>query len=716
MIYFITNRPHYFNDDPRVIISEDFSLVTSYLDSVKSFAIDEEFNGLNPITAIPLLTQVGGIKDQFVIDNISFPDQSWLSPYRWKEMVGHNIKIDLSVAAVNGFDLRPHEMNIWDTMICEQRLGMDSKRGNDLASTYERRCGRQLSKVGREKFIGMSRNSFFDIDDIMYAAYDVEVLPEIKMVQERYIKQWKLELLLKGIEFPLVPILAKMELEGLNINEEAWLTILNDNKKLLFQKELELDDLLRAIGFSTPIRRKEEVVQIDIFGNETAKMNKMVNNINYASSAQIQGVFKKLGQPVPREMKKKVNAKTKVKTYADTDTLQEGAVLTYMIENPRSIMIPFLEKYIEYKGVEKEISSFGQKFLKSSILTKGGTRQIGYKCDRTGKVHTIYKQCMTKTGRLTSGESKIGFFNSQQIPALKKYRTAFTLSEWEIAHDWWITTADLSGAETIIMCAFAKDKQLYKWAIEEDDLHSPMATLCWKAIYNYRKAKADESWATGTCTQIDKSIFNVKDSLNKVHVLTSDLKIIKDEKDPNYQMRTDFKSVTFGVIYGAEAATIAKVLNIAKHEAQIVINTIRLAIPDTFEMVIGAAEEALNNQCVLLNTRTNSRKWFTETFKGRNNMDSKEVSTVSSEARNVKIQGTQADMVKEAMVEVYRFYEFLGIEHCPLLQVHDELVWKHQGKDNGKWLPLIMGQVASRYLEGFTQMKADAKTLHTWIK
>lgn len=716
MIYFITKRPHFFNNDPRVKITDDFSLVTKYLDSVKSFAYDEEFNGLNAMLAIQLLTQLGDVHNQYVIDNISFPDRSWLSPYRDREWVGQNLQIDIAMATVNGFELKPAEMKVWDTMIFEQRVGLDSGRGNDLESIYARRCGKPLVKTTRERFTEMDKNSIFELQDILYAAMDIQVLPEIRLVQERYLKQWNLEFLMHNIEFPLVPILVEMCLEGINIDEEKWTKILNDNKKLLMEKELELDEEVRKLGLKEPHRRKEEVVQLGMFGEDTTKMNKAVNNINYASSAQVQKIFAKVGETVPRESKKVVNKDTKHKTYADKDTLQEGAVLTYMIEHPNSRMIPFLEKYLEYKEVEKEISSFGLKFLNSATRTKTNIRQLGYKRDLTKRVHTIYRQCFTKTGRFSSGDAKNGFFNSQQIPAIAKYREAFTLSPQEIADDWWLTTSDLRGAETVIMCAFAKDPQLYKWAIEEDDLHSPMSTLCWQAVYQFRKNKAANSWATGAMAQVDASIYKVKDSKGKYHTLSADFRITKDSDDAHKQMRTDFKAVTFGVVYGAEAKTIAKVLNISRVEAQIIINTIREAIPDTFKMVLQAADDALRDACVVHNTRTNSRKWFMTAFKGLENMDGSEISNVSSEARNTRIQGTQADMVKEAMVEVYKYFNKNNIPHCPVFQVHDELVWKHKGKEHGEMIPMIMGEVATRYLEGFTTMKADAKTLHTWTK
>lgn len=715
MIYFITNRTHEVSH-PNICVTKDFGLVHNYLNSVDSFAFDEEFNGLNAILATPLLTQVGDENVQFVIDNIAFPNQSWLTPYRKKEMIGHNIKIDLSVATVNGFELHPTQMKIWDTMVCEQRLGLDSHRLNNLHDVAARRLNIELPKDDRERFTYLDKNATFITNDILYAAKDVEVLPQIKKIQEQYVANWNITFLMKEIEFPLIPILAKAELEGININTKKWFEIMEDNKKLLFEKELELDDELRKIGFSFPIRRKEEVIQIGLFGENSSSTNLAKKHINYSSSTQIKTVFSKVGEKVPVESKKSVDKDTKNKSYDDKETLGEGAILTYIIENPKSKLIPFLNKLIEYKEVAKELSSYADKYLKPTVKNKSGKVNLGYYRTQTGKVHTIYRQCFTKTGRLASGEAKWGYFNSQNIPAIKKYRTAFTLSDWEIANDWWLTTADLSGAETVIMCAFAKDPQLYKWAIEEDDLHSPMGTLCWQAVYRYRKSKIDNSWATGSVAQVDKSAYNVKDSKGKIHILTADFKLSKADDSPHKQMRTDFKAVTFGVVYGAESSTIAKVLNISKTEAQIIINTIKNAIPDTFAMVLKAADEAINTQRLVHNTRTNSIKHFTQTWKGVSNMSSDEISSVRSEARNSRIQGTQADMVKEAMVAVYRKFEELNIPHCPIFQVHDELVWKHKGKDNGKWIPLIMGEVATKYLEGFTEMKADSKTKHTWTK
>ena len=145
MIYFVTDRPHQFNDS-RITVTKDFGIIHNYLNSVNSFAFDTEFNNLNAFLATPLLAQIGNKENQYVIDCISFPSFSWLNPYRSKHIVGHNLKIDLAIASLNGFELKPNEMKIWDTMICEQRLGLDSHRLNNLEATAARRINVELNK------------------------------------------------------------------------------------------------------------------------------------------------------------------------------------------------------------------------------------------------------------------------------------------------------------------------------------------------------------------------------------------------------------------------------------------------------------------------------------------------------------------------------------------------------------------------------------------
>jgi DNA polymerase-1 len=351
---------------------------------------------------------------------------------------------------------------------------------------------------------------------------------------------------------------------------------------------------------------------------------------------------------------------------------------------------------LEQRGIVKELTSFGDRFLQYRVK-KGATNEykLGFKNRTTNRVHTIYKQCFTTTGRLSSGDSDNGYYNSQQIPAVPRYREAFTLSQKEIEDDWWITSCDLTGAETMFMCAFAKDEQLYKWAVEEDDVHSPLATACWRAIWEYRVRKRR--------SLLVKSLVEDKQGNYPVIELTPDIVINKKVNEP---YRRYFKNNTFAMVYQAKAQTVGKTLNIPVDEAQIVINVTKSLLPKTFAMVEEAIAFALANKYLVFNTRTNSRKYF---FSGN-------VEAIRGEAANCRIQGSQADAVKEAMMNIDIEFRDRNIKHCQLLQVHDELVIKHQGKEYYKDIQRIMADTATLYLEGFTTMKAEASVGWNWIK
>ncbi len=698
MVYFITNRKHNVNSES-INILNDFTELHNYLDSIDEICFDKEFNDLNELYATPLLTVIGDRNNQFVIDDTSFKDLSHLKRHTNKLFIGHNIKIDIKVARRQGLDIR----NVYDTMVVEQRLGLDSKRSNSLEHTYERRTMKSfpISKDIREEFINMDAYSIFENKHIEYAASDIYTLQPIKEVQKQFIDKFNYDLLINKIENPLIPILADMELEGFTIDETKWNQIILDNKKKLAEIEDILDDELLKLDLVKDKGKRShiEITQVSLFGEVEDKIitPRINSRINYSSSDKVLQLFDSLNIPRPVFVDKSKDKVTGKKSYAEKESIREDALNKYIIEYPNTPIRPFLERLIEYKEITKELSSFGEKFIKYEVRDKQGKLKKGYKNKLTNKVHTIYRQCFTKTGRLASGDADNGYYNSQQIPAILKYREAFTLTQEEIDNDWWITTCDLTGAEVVIMCAFAKDKDLYKWAVEEDDLHSPMATKCWRAIYRYRAA--------------NNLPLVVKDSRGGYHTLSDDILI---DKENHKQLRVDFKSVTFGVVYGAMPPTVAGTLNIPVTEAKIVVDIIKSAIPATFRMVEKAAIFAKNNAYVVHNNRTNSRKWFFPILRQTKNFE--EIHTVESEARNTRIQGTQADMIKEAIVEIYNYYKENNIPNAPLLQIHDELVWKHKGKENGKIIADIMSTVATRYLEGFTEMKAEANTLTTWTK
>lgn len=700
---FITTRQHDVNS-PDITIVDNLTPLLEFLKQVQSSPVkmigfDKEFNSLNELNAVPLLTQIGNTNQCFAIDDVSFPDLSYLKPFLDLLFIGHNIKIDIKVARLQNIDIR----NVYDTMIAEQRLGLDSKRPNNLEATHERRLG---SKMPFKDFKGasfslMNAKSIFKNEHIQYSAGDVQPLIAIYLVQQSYIAKFNMFDLIRN-ENLCIPIIADAELEGFNIDEVKWKKNVEDNKLRLIETERKLDGELLNLSIikqNSP-RVSVEVEQTNLFGF-SPRITKVPqkSKINYSSPKQVLPLFDKLDYQRPIELTKNKDRVTGKYTYEEKESIGESAIQRFNLDNPENKLFNFINLLLDYKEIDKELSSFGEKFLHSRVLKQSGTYDIGYKNDKTGRVHTIYRQCMTTTGRLSSGDSDIGFYNSQQIPAIAKYRECFTLSEKEIKEGWEVASVDLVGAEVCFMCAFAKDKQLYKWAIEEDDLHSPLATACWRAVASSRVKK-------------NRSL-KIKDTRGKEHLLDPDMIISKSSFK---ELRTDYKNGgTFGMVYGAKENTVSKYFNIYKEEGALMIEVIKSLIPDTFKMVEQAATDALRDGYLIFNSRTNSRKYFAPLFQGYP-LTPDQKSKIEGEARNARMQGSQSDCVKEAIWKIDKDFRERDIPNKMLLQIHDELVWKYKGQGNGTSIPKIMGETGTLYLEGFMTMQADGKYGTTWQK
>jgi DNA polymerase-1 len=80
------------------------------------------------------------------------------------------------------------------------------------------------------------------------------------------------------------------------------------------------------------------------------------------------------------------------------------------------------------------------------------------------------------------------------------------------------------------------------------------------------------------------------------------------------------------------------------------------------------------------------------------------------------ISGTQADMIKEAIGEIDKYIIDNNVDAILLLQVHDELVYKHKDEKFGEVVAKIMKETANKYLNGIIHMNAEYDTLRCWTK
>jgi DNA polymerase-1 len=237
---------------------------------------------------------------------------------------------------------------------------------------------------------------------------------------------------------------------------------------------------------------------------------------------------------------------------------------------------------------------------------------------RTGRIHTSYNQAVAATGRLSSTNP-----NLQNIPIRtprgREIRKAFVPDN----DDFQILSADYSQIELRIMAAFSKDESMIEAFNQGRDIHSTTASKVFKV---------------------------------PLEEVTSD-------------MRRKSKMVNFGIIYGISAFGLSQRLAIPRGEAAEIIK----AYFEEFPAVKGYMDQVVNDA---------REREFVETILGRrryvpdiNSRNQTNRGYAERNAINAPIQGSAADMIKVAMINIHDFIEHEKLKSRMILQVHDELVF-----------------------------------------
>ena len=259
----------------------------------------------------------------------------------------------------------------------------------------------------------------------------------------------------------------------------------------------------------------------------------------------------------------------------------------------------------------------------------------------TGRVHTSYNQAVAITGRLASSDP-----NLQNIPIRtvegRKVREAFIAPKGSK-----ILSADYSQIELRIMAHLSKDKRLIQAFKNNEDIHRITAA----------------------------EIFN------------SSLDAITNEQ------RRYAKVINFGLIYGMGPFSLAKNLNIERSAAQNYIERYFTQYPSVKKYMADAKQIAREKGFV--ETHFGRRLWLPE-INGSNGIMR---AAAERAAINGPMQGTAADLIKLAMIEVHNWIEKEpNINGKMIMQVHDELVFEvpeNEVETFKKMIPDLMEKVAS---------------------
>lgn len=375
---------------------------------------------------------------------------------------------------------------------------------------------------------------------------------ETKTFFEEKIKEKQLEYLYNEIELPLALVLADMEFEGVKVDS----------------------NVLKDMG--EDIKIKLELLTKDIY-------NLAGCEFNIASPSQLSNVlFERLNLPHKKKTK-------------------SGYSTSIDVLNKLKDVHPIINKLIEYR----------------KLFKIHGTYALGLiNCINNGKIHTIYTQNLTRTGRLSSTEP-----NLQNIPVRddygRKIRKAF-VPEYD-----YILSGDYSQIELRILAHMA-DVPALKEAFENNiDIHTKTASDIYKV---------------------------------PIELVTS-------------QMRRVAKAVNFGIIYGISSFGLGENIGMRAKEAQTFIDTYLETYPGIKEYMDSTIKSA-------------KEKGYVKTMFGRIRNIPELKNTVytirqSGEriALNTPIQGTAADIIKLAMVKVYKAMKENNLKSKMLIQVHDELIF-----------------------------------------
>ena len=743
-IIFITNREHNIKNSQISVTSSTEQFQKEFKAS-GSVAFDREFNGLNTHYAIPLLSQYkfNNSENIYVIDDTSINPSPFLEANKHKLFIGHNIEIDYRLTKWhNKVALR----NLWDTMLVERELRKGMGHKNDLKSVLNRRLGLDISKEERERFQYLTKSSTFIEEDIIYAAGDVVRMHDLVEIQQDLLDRFDLNFFLKEIKFKMIPILSDCSLEGIELidtpkhwrySNYSWIENIQDFEKQSEEIKLKLDKILSNLPkeryekihllkkyFVKP-RKVEKSYQTDLFGDATIQHIKNIRNINYNSTTQLKTVFLALDLHVPTIKKRDEKLGKKV----IKESTGEEALELYKIDNPYldKRIVKFIDTLIELKGIEKSLSSFGERFLHSDFKVKNKKAKLGYRNSITGKIHTIYSQSTTATSRLSSGKEANGYYNSQQVPKLERFRHCFTTDK-----GYNITTADLSGAELVIAASLSGDPRLIELVLSEDQ-HSPLAEVGFNAIISIimslptndnRKREElrdllEPKYDLLSKEQRDKYTKNqiweqrIDEAFSK-----RKLKIVKETSN---DIRDKYKAVNYGLAYGAGADRIAEILNIPKVYAEAVEKAMRLELPLLFKYLDDNADKGTTQGYIEFNSRTHSRHYFKQILDNgrKDGVPFGILKDVERACKNYPIQGTQGDMIMEATVRF--FFEYVypnGYDIQLLLHVHDEMAIKHKENEpeHAEVLAKYMSETANLYLAKAIKMKCKPITLETWTK
>lgn len=496
------------------------------------------------------------------------------------EKVGQNIKYDLKILTRYGIEVKG---NLFDTMIAHYLINPDMRHNMDvLSETYLKYSPKSITELIGKK--GKNQGNMRDIplDDIKeYAVEDADVTIQLKNHFLPILEKVGTKKLYDEIEIPLIPVLADMEKEGINLDVD-------------FLKKMSVE-----------MTAESKALEQSIY--ETAG-----ETFNLASPKQLGDVlFDKMKIGGAKQKK------TKTGQYATGEE-----ILSYLAnDNP----------------IVKDILEWRQMVKLQSTYIDALPNQVDAK---TGRVHTDYMQTVAATGRLSSNNP-----NLQNIPIRtergRQIRKAFIARD----ENYTLVSADYSQIELRIIAALCGEENMIEAFKNNEDIHKSTAA----------------------------KVFNVP--LEEV----------------TKEQRSHAKTVNFGIIYGVSAFGLSNQTNLSRKESAELIDAYYKTYPKLKSFISDQVDFARENGYV--ETISGRRRYL----KDINSANAIVRGGAERNAVNAPIQGSAADIIKIAMINIHKKLKSENWQSKMLLQVHDELVFDVHNSELEKIQPMIKHEMESAF-------------------
>ena len=468
--------------------------------------------------------------------------------------IAHDIKRDILALRWCGVELKGA---IFDTMIAHYLIQPELK--HDLETIAKASIQYKMMEEEKpEKKKKAQLSLLLEAEPIKHDKYCEETLVNLELVEalENELTDSNLLDLFYNMEMPLLAVLADMEFTGVKIDVpmlKAYAEELN--------KEVE--------GIEKEI--------LEISGEE----------FNVASPKQ-------LGEVLFGKMALDPKAKkTKSGQYSTSEQ-----VLSKLKDKH-----PIIEKILTFRGLKKLISTYVE-----ALPT--------YINEKSGRIHTSFKQAEAATGRLSSINPNI-----QNIPIRtpqgRYVRKAFVPSD----ENHTFLSADYSQVELRLMAHMSEDEAMIDAFNHAADFHQATAAKIFKL---------------------------------PVEEVSSD-------------MRSQAKSANFGIIYGISAFGLAENLGISRKEGKALIEGYFASYPGVKAFMDKSINDARENEYV---STIKGRRRYLKDINSSNGMMK---SIAERNAINAPVQGSAADVIKLAMININKRMKAEGMQSKMLIQVHDEL-------------------------------------------